>query len=213
MRTGAVPLVLAALMAVTSLGAAATGAAPVIPDDEEYAVFAAVLSPPKPEVPDGVKNEALFLAEYRDRVRLDGIPGDAYTVAELTAPGSPPRPRPGPDGPLVADYNAKNGAQYRIEAEKLSRALPNGRVRILPEAERPRLFGGERGKAQGGHAALGREVVSLSRVGFNENRSRAVVHVGCQADLEMGVAYLVFLEKSAKTGRWLLSGTVRTRIH
>jgi hypothetical protein len=199
---------------VTAAGFAAD--APTIPDDEEHAVFAAVLFPTQPEIPATVTNEALFLAQYRDRVRLDGVLGTDYTIAEGTAPGPPLKPGEaanGPDAALIADYNAKNVATHRIDGEKLARLLPGRRVRFLQDDVRERVF-----RAGGWEAyratvlGAGNGITWLSRVGFNADRTRAVVHIRHQADAEMGAAYLVFLERSATTGRWVLSRTVMTRM-
>ncbi len=44
-------------------------------------------------------------------------------------------------------------------------------------------------------------------VGFDSSRTRAIVTVRHQADYEMGIGYRIYLEKSAATGRWLITGT------
>jgi hypothetical protein len=205
----------ALLVAMSVVAAAAENPAPLVPDDEEYAVFAAVLFPPKPEVPANVPNEALFMAQYRDRVRLDGVLANDYTIAEETAPGSPLKPDSRPessDAALIIDYNTKNTSTYRIDGDTLARLLPGRRIRMLQEDVRQRIF-----RAGGWEAyratvlGAGSGIVWLSRVGFNTDRTRAAVHIRHQADYEMGVAYRVFLEKSPKTGTWLLSSTVMTR--
>jgi hypothetical protein len=195
---------------------AAETPAPAIPDDEEYAVFAAVLFPSKPEIPADVTNEALFLAQYRDRVRLDGVLANHYTIAEATAAGSPVKPpaqSASRNATLMSDYTVKNAAAYRIDGEKLQRLLPGRRIRILQEDVRRRVFqtgGWEAYRATVRGVSDG--IVWLSRVGFDADRTRAVVHIRHQADAEMGAGYLVFLEKSTKTDAWLLTGTVVTRI-
>ncbi len=210
-------LALVALFAAAAIAAAPTEATlPLIPDDEEYAVFGAVLFPNKPEIPANVQDEARYMLEYRDRVRLDGIRGGPYTIAEGTARERRLEPRNAPerrDTAMLADYNAKNATSHRLDGAKLSRLGPTRQVTMITEDELARLFGPGRGweevrrrfPFQGG-------IVRFSRVGFNEDKTRAVVHVSCQADYEMGVAYLVFLEKSTKSGNWLLLGTVLTRI-
>jgi hypothetical protein len=210
-------LALVVLFAAAAVAAApVTATLPLIPDDEEYAVFGAVLFPNKPEIPANVQDEALYMLKYRDRVRLDGIQGGPYMVAEGTARERRLEPRDAPEGrdaAMLADYNAKNATAHRLDGAKLSRLGPTRHVTMIAEDEIARLFGPGRGweefrqrfPFEGG-------IVRFSRVGFNEDKTRAVVHVGCQADYEMGVAYLVFLEKSAKTGNWLLLGTMLTRI-
>jgi hypothetical protein len=209
-------LALVALFAAAAMAAAPVATTlPLIPDDEEYAVFGAILFPNKPEIPAHVQDEALYMLKYRDRVRLDGVHGSPYMIAEGTArERREPRDAPeGRDAAMLADYNTKNATPHRRESAKLSRLGPSRHVTMIAEDEIARLFGPGRGweefrqrfPFQGG-------IVRFSRVGFNEDKSRAVVHVSCQADYEMGVAYLVFLEKSAKSGNWLLLGTVLTRI-
>jgi hypothetical protein len=207
-------------LALVALFAAGAGLAaptlPLISDDEEYAVFGAVLFPNKPELPANVQDEALYLLKYRDRVRLEGVQGGPYMVAEGTVRAHRLEPRDAPDGRdavMLADYNTKNATSHRLDGAKLSRLGPTRQVTMFAEEELARLFGPGHGweefrrrfPFQGG-------IVRFSRVGFNKDRSRAIVHVSCQADYEMGAAYLVFLEKSTKSGNWLLLGTVLTRI-
>ena len=213
---------LGSLALVALFAAAAAAAAPteaplsLIPDDEEYAVFGAVLFPNNPEIPANVQDKALYMLKYRDRVRLEGVEGGPYMVAEGTARERRLEPRDAPEGrdaAMLADYNAKNATPHRLGGAKLSWLGPTRHVTMIAEDEIARLFGPGRGweelrrrfPFQGG-------IVRFSRVGFNEDKSRAVVHVSCQADYEMGVAYLVFLERSTKSGNWLLLGTVLTRI-
>ncbi|MFB3819447.1 MAG: hypothetical protein ACE147_17445 [Candidatus Methylomirabilales bacterium] len=209
MRGGVIAFTCALLFASAALGA--DSPVPAIADDEEYAVFAAVLFPQLPDVPDGGESRELFLARHRDRVRLDGFLAPAYTIAEGTDAGSPLTARNDPEGPdpaLIADYNGKNRAPHRIDGEKLARMVPAGRVKLAPHSERARLFPGGRG------AGLpDASLVWLSRVGFNADRTRAAVHVACRTGQEMGVAYLVLLHKSAKTGQWVLSSTTMTRVY
>ena len=210
-------LALVALFAAAAAAAApAEATLPLISDDEEYAVFGAVLFPNKPEIPANVQDETRYMLEYRDRVRLDGIQGSPYTIAEGATRQRRLEPRDAPEGrdaAMLADYNAKNATPHRLDVAKLSRLGPTRQVTMIAEDELARLFGPGRGweelrrrfPFQGG-------IVRFSRVGFNEDKTRAVVHVSCQADYEMGVAYLVFLERSTKSGNWLLLGTVLTRI-
>jgi hypothetical protein len=206
----------ACLFLFASAAPGADPSLPLIPDEEEHAVFAAVLFPNPPEIPDGVESRELLLAKYRDRVRLDGFLAPTYAIAEATEAGSPLRSQDRPEGPdaaLVADYNGKNAASHRIDGEKLTRLLPAGRVRLLADSEREPLLGAGRSDARQGAGLLDSSVVWLSRVGFNAERTRAAVHVACRTGQEMGAAYLVLLEKSGKTGKWLLSGTTMTRMY
>ena len=213
-------LALAALIVPRAVAAdPAADAAPFITDAEEYAVFAAVLFARAPEIPDHLKSERerqLFLAEYRDRVRLEGVAG-VRTLSQRTDRAKELTPRyaqGGPDQTMIDDYNRKNAKPYRIDPEMLFRVLPTARsVTLLTEEEERQIFAGDRGWEEFRRKfPLGSGIVSFSRVGFNEDSTKAIVHVGCQADYEMGVAYLVFLEKSPKSGNWIPAWTARTRI-
>jgi hypothetical protein len=203
-------MALAALLATMSVAAgAAEGPAPPIPEDEEYAVFAAVLYPHQPEIPGAVTDEARFLAEYRTRVRL-GTLASYYNIREETMPGVPLKPGDAPSGPdptVIADFTAKNVATYRIDHEKLMRLLPTHRVRLHSDRE---FQGWAAYRPTPDWGASG--ITFLSRVGFNPGRTQAVVYVHHQGNPRMGVGYVVFLEKSASTGRWLLSRTLMTTI-
>ena len=53
-------------------------------------------------------------------------------------------------------------------------------------------------------------IKSVSRVGFDPARTHAVVTIRHQADYEMGIGYRIYLEKSAATGRWLITGSELT---
>jgi hypothetical protein len=200
-------LALAALFAAAGVAAgAAETPAPFIPDDEEYAVFAAVLFPHKPEMPDTVTDEARVLAEHRTRVDL-GTLATHYNLAEETWRESLKPWDAGPDLTMIADFNAKNTSHYRIDGEKLMRLVPSQRVRIHSD-----------GQTQGWDAPRptplwrANGITFLSRVGFNPDRTQALVYIHHQGNPRQGVGYLVFLVRSGKTGNWLLSGTLMTTI-
>jgi hypothetical protein len=198
------------------LPALAVGAEPEPPpidDAEEYRVIAAVLFPAEPEIPEAIRNDpprrALYLAE---RPRLDGLGLGAasMTLQETTIQGLKMAPRAdGSDAALAGDYNRKNEKAVRLVAETLRAHLQTGQVvRLITSQEMRALF------RQGGgweeynrRSPRGDGIKSLSRVGFDPARTRAVVSVRHQADYEMGIGYRIYLEKSAATGRWLIVGS------
>lgn len=190
---------------------------PDIVDPEEYRVIAAVLVPQQPDIPDEVKGDetrtALFLALRHDHVRMDGISGER--ILELTnTVMRPDSVRPGQDQAMFADYYTKNQQSYRIDKLKLAAALPADHIfSMVASPEDPRVsaddFGGWEEPRK---ASLRRPTTSFSRPGFNKNRTKAVTEVMTVADYEMGVGYRVYLEKSSKSGAWVMTATVRTRI-
>jgi hypothetical protein len=190
----------------------AIGAEPVplpIDDPEEYQVIAAVLFPAEPEIPEAIRNDPLrrnlYLAE---RPRLDGLGlgMSPTTVREMTISGlTMAPPTDGGNAALVEDYNRKNAMPARLVAEKLLAHLQTGQdVRLISDQEVRVLF--QQRSAGKERPLRGDGFTSLSRVGFDPSRTRAVVTVRHQADYEMGVGYRIYLEKSTVTGRWLITG-------
>lgn len=203
------PALLALLAAMTIAAGAGEKTAPLIPDDEEYEVFAAVLFPHKPELPDTVTDEACSLAEYRTRIGL-GTLATHYNIRDETMSGSPLKPddhTSGPDAPMIADFIARNASTYRIDRERLTRLVPGHRVRMHSDRE---FQSWDAYRSTPLWQANG--ITFLSRVGFDPSRTQAVVYIHHQGNPRMGVGYVVFLEKSAKTGKWLLSRAMMTTI-
>lgn len=186
---------------------------PAIEDDEEYRVYAAVLFPNKLEIPDAIKDDLLRRDLYlSERPRLDGLGlgNRSAVVCEQTNVNK--TMRPADDGSLTAlgeDFNRKTEKPARLSKEKLLANLPkdNG-VRIITDEEMSELFrkrdGWDRFRQKYPFAG---GIKGVSRVGFDPTRTQAVVFVGHQADYRMGVGYWIYLEKSASSGKWIISGS------
>lgn len=189
-----------ALLWLTVSAALASDDVPLITDTVEYEVFAAVLFPEKPEVPAGIVDPA-ERRKHLDghRVRLDGVHSGRYELSGLTITGSQPN---GADEALAEDFNLKNGRAGRIDREKLLAAAPKGaHLSLVPP---PTI---SRSTAHG----LDAGVTCLSRPGFNRDRTKAMLQINHLAGPEMGAGYLVYLEKSAASGKWSITGAVLNR--
>jgi hypothetical protein len=184
-----------------------------IEDDEEYRVYAAVLFPNKPEIPDAIKDDPLRRDLYlSERPRLDGLGlgNRSAVVYEQTKVNQ--KMRPADDGSLTAlgeGFNRKTEKPARISKEQLLANLPkDGGVRIITDEEMSELFrkkdGWDRFRQKYPFAG---GIKGFSRVGFDPARTQAVVFVGHQADYRMGVGYWIYLEKSASSGKWIISGS------
>lgn len=202
-----------AMAVITAPPAFAGEEVPAIEDDEEYRVYAAVLFPNKPEIPDAVKDDALRRDLYlSERPRLDGLGlgKRSAVVYELTKVNK--TMRPADDGSLTAlgeDFNRKTEKPARISKEQLLANLPkDSGVRIITDEEMSELFrkkdGWDRFRQKYPFAG---GIKGFSRVGFDPARTQAVVFVGHQADYRMGVGYWIYLEKSASSGKWIISGS------
>jgi len=184
----------------------------VVEDEEEYAVLAAVLFPNDPEIPGemtgGIQRKAWL--ESR-RVRLDGFHGSDYRVLDASMTGEIPEL----DVPYTGDdFNRRNRESCRFVAERLRDHVPPGGTVALIDAESaPRKVSAFSGTSAAGGSLPGREIVRLSRPGFDPDRIHAVVRVDLQAGGEMGVGYRVYLDKSKTTGKWILTGAARTRVY
>jgi len=182
----------------------------LIQEDAEYAVMAAVLFPNEPDIPEGITDE-LARKVYRDRatVRLSGFHGSSYTLEDETTASK----RTGEADPFtVNDYNRKNEQACRIDGARLLAHIPpekRTRVTVISADEVRKLFSSGSGKG-GGWREFRKKypfaggIVYFSRPGFNEARNRAVIEANCQADYEMGIGYRIHLEKSPKTGKWVM---------
>lgn len=176
--------------------------ATLITDDSEYAVFAAVLFPGEPEVPDSIRSD-LEKRAYRDRrrIRLDGIHSNRYLVSRFTVTGS--QSEKGLDQALIADYNTRNTQAFMIDEVKLRAVTPKrGDITLVSPPDISKRADGEQ---------LRSGMTCLSRPGFNKDRTKAVLQINHVADYEMGVGYLVYLEKSSKSGAWVMTGAVLNR--
>lgn len=189
----------------------------VVQDEEEYVVMAAVLFPHVPDVPEDMKDDLqrkAYLA--RTTVRLDGFYGSSYTVEDEAATSKVSK---GTDPALVDDFNKKNGMPCKIDGAKLMAQIPPGkRVTVISAEEVRKIFSAGTGKT-GGWDEFRKKypfaggITRLSRPGFNTHRTKAMIEATMQAGWEMGVGYHVYLEKSAKTGKWVITGNDMTRMY
>jgi hypothetical protein len=179
-----------------------------IDDEEEHAVLAAALFPNEPDVPDRIKSDLerkAYLA--METVRLNGFHGSYYRVLDET---SLEKPAKEPDGFMNKDFYERNGQACKIDRARLLAHVPEGRVGFVTAEETDREFrewlnGPRKRPGFGG-------ITYLSRPGFNEDHTEAVVEVHHQASPRMGVGHRVYLRKSPKTGKWFITGAVMTRI-
>jgi hypothetical protein len=116
---------------------------------------------------------------------------------------------------MVEDFNRRNRSQCKWTAEKLLSRLTSGKTAAFVKPEdawrRASLAPGNREEAPG--RLRSGEIVRLSRPGFNQARTQAIAEVDLIADPEMGVGYRVYLQKSPKTGKWILTSAERTQMY
>ena len=207
-----------AMAVIPALPAFAGEEVPAIEDDEEYRVFAAVLFPNEPEIPDEIRNDPLRRGAYlSQRPRLDGLGlGNRFDVVQEVTEGNQ-RMKPAADGADALqseDFNRKNEKPSRLVKAKFLAPLPKDHsVRMIADEEMTSLF-----RSKGGWNEFRKKypfaggIKAFSRVGFDPARMRAVVFVRHQAGSEMGVGYLIYLEKSASSGKWIITGSRLTYI-
>jgi len=148
---------------------------------EEFKVYAAVFNPSK-----------------LSSLRLDGLP-EGFVVLEDETINRSAEKLKGVDKELLTDYNGKNRKRYR-----LSEFLPEGFEGILTirNSEKSELNWKPEVSSETVSLSGGRTYVS--RAGFNKSRIAAMVFVSHVASPEMGVGYLVYLEKVK--GSWVPTG-------
>jgi hypothetical protein len=176
---------------------------PLLTDAEEYAVFMAVLFPKGPDSIDPATKADLerkaFLTGHRDR--LDGITGNSYNLSRFTISGT--KPDKGPDHDLIGDYNRRNEHSCRLDEERLRSLVPKGgKIALVTQGE-PGMTGGDILPFDG--------TTFISRPGFNQDLTKAIVQINHVAGPEMGVGYQVYLEKSSPGGTWVIIDSVLNR--
>lgn len=128
--------------------------------------------------------------------KLNGIPHGYVTVeAETTAEqaGS----WEGIDPAMVADFNASNDRPYTLEPGFKAEAGREPKIRIRrQEARSEGVFDSGR--------------TWVSRVGFNKDKTEAMVYVQHVATPESGIAHFVFLRKV--DGEWMIDGSIVDKI-
>ncbi len=188
----------------------------LIENEEEYTVLAAVLFPNPPEIPDGMKDDLEQKAHISSKtIHLSGFHGIDYTIEDESASG---RIEKESDQVMTADYNAKNSEPCKIDKARLLRLVPAGkRVTIMSAEEVRKMFAAGFGKGTGWKVfrekyPMAGGLAYLSRPGFDQTRSKAIIEASRNADYRMGVSYRVFLERSARSGKWVIVGAYMSRV-
>ena len=203
----------------TALGAAAPDTRSASIASEEYAIYAAILKPNEPDIPDDIKDDPLrkdlFLSLHRSHLDIPALGGSGpFYVLEMTSTRKLSRGKPQgkedakdkTDTSLIDDFNKKNEVSARLENR-----FPAGmQVSLIPEAAMREIFsldGGGWEEFRKRYPLAG-GTLSFSRVGFSADRTKAVVFVHSQADYEMGAGYYVDLEKAPRTGTWVITAAM-----
>lgn len=164
----------------------------VVPGAETAADTASVISPEEYEA-----YAAVFASE-----KLDGIPF-RYVVLEKDTKKETVNKENWKDidGFLVDDFNRKNEQQYALEDKFPEDATreDHGRLQIkIREQKEERTSPFDTGRT------------SVSRVGFNRDKTEALVYVQHVATPESGIGYFVFLHRD--NGKWTISGSIVGKI-
>ena len=199
------------------LHAATDPATCVVDDGEEYAVLAAVLFPNTPDIPEGMANELEQKAYVASRrIHLDGFHGNSYVILETSVTENASSQL---DPEIMTDFSRKNSQSCTFEEDRLRSYIPAGKIVKFVSSDKIRQRrAGSSAKSDGTENMgeeylLGSEITRLSRPGFNLSRTTAMVEVDLRAGSEMGVGYRTYLEKSPKTGKWMLTKAEQTRIY
>ena len=103
----------------------------IVADNDEYSVFAAVMFPRNPEIPEHIKDDLqrrIFLDE--NRVALVGIPSNHFGLCRITSKSTLPVRQP--DQEMIIDYNLKNAQAGLIDMNKLQPFVPkNGGINLV----------------------------------------------------------------------------------
>lgn len=180
--------------------ASAENKTPCILDDEEYSVIAAVLFRAEHNMA-ALKNKP-YSGHYRD---LDGIPSSFILLSDVTRQEK--LDNPAADAVMIADYNRKNADICSIDKKRLQALVPEkSRISFIsPGAWRKNREESLRNQS------LSSGLTSVSRPGFNADKTRAVIQINHIADFEMGAGYLVYLKKTPSDNVWILTGAVLNR--
>jgi len=169
-------------------------------DDEEYAVYSAVLFP---ETGGGrqtpVSNPSDLL---RPPPELAGIWPGPYTIFSSTMTISA-KASDGNDAALLEDFNRKNSQACPIEGDRLRATLP--------EADRSRIQLTASVDVKPQKVAIAPGFVRLSRVGFNTPKTEAVVEIHAIYSPEAGIGYRAFFQRTSPEVPWRLIDARKTR--
>ena len=173
--------------------------APLLTDAEEYAVFAAVLFPMEQTSIDPNTKLDPQQKAYSDAhsMKLDGITGNNYRLSRFTIDETN-KPDKGSDQGMTADYNRRNQQAFRLDEKRLLPLIPKKGMVILVDPVEKKIL--EKGIISSS------ETTYISRPGFNQDMTQAILQINHVADPEMGVGYQVYLEKSSLTGTWMIIG-------
>ena len=161
----------------------------ILTDIEEYAVFAALLFPG-----EDIASTKKPGPDARP-ARLDSITAKYYRLSCFTVQGMIKTGKAS-DQEMTDDYNRKNSQVYQLDKEMLLPLIPEGGHVVLNDPD-------EIKSVKEGIVASS-EITSISRPGFNKDKTRAIVQINHVAGPEMGVGYLVYMEKSVSTGTWMI---------
>ncbi|MBC7363601.1 MAG: hypothetical protein H5U07_03520, partial [Candidatus Aminicenantes bacterium] len=148
---------------------------------------------------------AVFNLPQLSSVKLEGLP-EGFVLLEDQTINRTIEKLKGVDKDLLEDYNSKNKKRYR-----LSEFLPEGFENLLSIRKSGKGEESRKPEERGETRLLSRGRTYVSRVGFNRSRSAAMVFVSHVADPEMGVGYLVYLEKV--NGTWVPKGILSHEIY
>lgn len=169
-------------------------------DDEEYAVYVAVLFP---ETGGGqqtpVSNPSDLL---RPPPNLAGIWPGPYTIFSSTMTISA-KASDGNDDAWLEDFNRKNSQACPIEVDRLRATLP--------EADRRRIQLTASVDVKPQKVAFAQGFVRLSRVGFNTPKTEAVVEIHSIYGPEAGIGYRAFFQRPRPEVPWHLYDVRKTR--
>jgi len=135
----------------------------------------------------------VYEAVFHPETNLDGLPTGEVLLEPVTLKMKVEYQK-GLEKTLIDNFNEKNKKEYNLKA-----GLPDGQETFLRFRDSESSGGLRSGKT------------FVSRVGFNPNKTEALVFVSHVADPEMGVGYLLLLGK--KAGQWKLSGVFGRQIY
>lgn len=179
-------------------------------NEDGYAVLAAVLFPNDPEIPDQIQGDLERKAYLSLKtVRLDGFHGSSYVIREETMIASLKK---GPDQYLAEDFSRRNKSSCRLDPAILTASAPKGaHVEFIRTSNAGMDLTSQTADAT--VPLAGKGYATLSLPGFSRKGDLAVVEVDYKAGAEMGAGYRVFLEKSRKSGKWIITGADQTRMY
>lgn len=104
------------------------------------------------------------------------------------------------DGDMVEDYNEKNAEKHKLSADKFN--LPQ-EVILISSEELDEIFWGEGGGWDGFYSRFpgATGTINLSRVGFDKDKTEAIIYIGIQSGLLIGRGDVLLLAKDKNKWR------------